>query len=381
MLRISGKIPITIHPLFWILVAFLSIINGQTVPEILILGIVIFFSILFHELGHAVTALFFGQKAEIELVMFGGLTKRSGPKIPLWKDFLVTMNGPCAGFLLFLAASYFKSALHLEKSNNLLNYTLQAAIGINLIWTILNLLPVQPLDGGRLLSIIFESLFGVRGIKIALAFSIALAFVGGLFFFSIGALWPGAIFLIIGFESLRNWKSSWSMTEEDRNDHLVELFHSAEKEFQAGKIEEAVKKFQEVQKSTSSGVIHAESTRYLAKYLADTGKAREAFSLLLSIEKELRSEDLPDLQLLAFLSNDWKRAVEFGQKAYREMPNHEIAFINALSFAKLHQEQAMITWLSASIRDGLPDKEEALNNSDFDLFRKNPAFEQLYHEK
>lgn len=73
MIRIPGKIPITIYPSFWIMAVVIAILLGQAdIVKTLIWVPVILISILFHELGHALTALLFGRKPRIELVAMGG---------------------------------------------------------------------------------------------------------------------------------------------------------------------------------------------------------------------------------------------------------------------------------------------------------------------
>jgi len=46
---------------------------------------------------------------------------------------------------------------------------------INLVWPILNLLPVFPLDGGQIVRQLCEGWFGPRGVVVSLSISIAVA--------------------------------------------------------------------------------------------------------------------------------------------------------------------------------------------------------------
>src|SRR5262245_42811358 len=106
MITISGKIPIRIHPIFWVLVVLIAWINTYNPFEILIWAVAIVFSLLIHEYGHALTATFFGQNASIDLMGFGGMTQHDGRKLPWWQDFMVVFNGPLAGFTLYLIAAF-----------------------------------------------------------------------------------------------------------------------------------------------------------------------------------------------------------------------------------------------------------------------------------
>ncbi len=89
MIEIPGRIPIRIHPIFWLLVVLISIINTpilssfdtSSVLETLTWAAVIIISLLIHEYGHAFTARIFGQEAQIDLMGMGGLD------ISLWALF------------------------------------------------------------------------------------------------------------------------------------------------------------------------------------------------------------------------------------------------------------------------------------------------------
>src|SRR4051812_44657305 len=115
MIKIPGKIPISIHPLFWLLAAFIGWMSSYTLSGTLLAICVIVFSVLFHEFGHALTACAFGQKTRIELAVFGGFTYRQGRKLKLWEEFFVVLNGPIAGLILFGIASLI---IHLTTITN-----------------------------------------------------------------------------------------------------------------------------------------------------------------------------------------------------------------------------------------------------------------------
>ncbi len=64
---------------------------GQSFLGMLIWVAIIFISVLFHEMGHALTAACFGQSPQIELVALGGITHyngREGQKLSFSKQFL-----------------------------------------------------------------------------------------------------------------------------------------------------------------------------------------------------------------------------------------------------------------------------------------------------
>ncbi len=111
MLRFGRFIPITIHPLFWVIAVLIGWLNSWSPVGTLLWTIVILVSLLVHEYGHALTAKGFGQRVSIELVAMGGLTYHRGKKLKPWQDFLIILMGPLAGFLLFVAAYFIRLSI------------------------------------------------------------------------------------------------------------------------------------------------------------------------------------------------------------------------------------------------------------------------------
>ena len=145
MIVIPGPIPIAIHPFFWLFAAMIGWLNSGSFYGTLIWVGIIVVSVLIHEFGHALTAVFFRQKARIQLIALGGVTTFDGPKLKFWQQFLITLNGPVFGFLLFLAATLL---LQWKIASPVWYGILKTTQLANLFWTVVNLLPVLPLDGG-----------------------------------------------------------------------------------------------------------------------------------------------------------------------------------------------------------------------------------------
>ena len=125
--------------------------------------------------------LSFKQKAQIQLVALGGLTSYDGPKLRFWQQFIITFNGPLFGFFLFLFATL---ALQINWTDwPIFHGILKATQIANLFWTVINLLPVLPLDGGQLLRIVLEAAFGVKGFKASLLVGTILAALISFYFF------------------------------------------------------------------------------------------------------------------------------------------------------------------------------------------------------
>ena len=168
------NIPVRVLPWFWL---SLAIIGGATrVSEkeqfflLLLFLIAGFISIIVHELGHALTAKAFGKRVEIVLEAFGGYAAYSGgAPLSRPRTFLVTAAGPALQIVLGLVV-YFFAELFPGMSLQAL-YFVKVLYKISFGWAALNLLPVLPLDGGRIL----QTILGPSRIKLTLMISIVVA--------------------------------------------------------------------------------------------------------------------------------------------------------------------------------------------------------------
>jgi Zn-dependent protease len=117
----------------------------------IMLAVVFFVSIMIHELGHAVAAQLFGL-GPIKLVVhgFGGLTSFGVPPTHR-QGVLVSLAGPAAGLLLACLAWLVGAATLSEGSHYLWVFTIAMLIQVNIFWSLFNLLPIFPLDGGQVM--------------------------------------------------------------------------------------------------------------------------------------------------------------------------------------------------------------------------------------
>jgi stage IV sporulation protein FB len=109
-----------------------------------------FISILIHELGHALAYRLFGSPAEITLHGFGGYAQ--GYRLPKpWQRIIVSLAGPLAQ--LILAGIVFGSDFFTNWSmqHPLLNATWSFLMWMNVVWALINLFPLLPLDGGNVM--------------------------------------------------------------------------------------------------------------------------------------------------------------------------------------------------------------------------------------
>ncbi len=195
------------HPAFFILPLLFgySWIQGFTVNPgvgLLIVAGVFWTSILIHELGHAFAFRYFGISSRIVLYWMGGLaipqsgnlwsSRQTGSLTPN-QQIIVSLAGPFAGLLLalilclivpYLSGSIgwhgifpvpsfpdkgpvpFGSAVHLVFS---------CAIVINVVLNLINLVPVFPLDGGKVARNALIQMDPWNGIRKSLILSIVAA--------------------------------------------------------------------------------------------------------------------------------------------------------------------------------------------------------------
>lgn len=111
-------------------------------------AVLLYFSVLLHEVSHAVMARRFGIEVEsIQLDFLGGVTQITSPARTAGQEFSIAIVGPLTsilvGFLALLGA--------MVTPDGLLLLTMQGLAGANLIVGCLNLVPGLPLDGGRVL--------------------------------------------------------------------------------------------------------------------------------------------------------------------------------------------------------------------------------------
>jgi hypothetical protein len=248
---------------------------------------------------------------------------------------------------------------------------------INLVWTILNLFPVLPLDGGKLVMIFMEKIFGIKGGRIAYAISFITAALFALLFFVMQELFAGAIFSLFAFESYRGFAQGKHITAMDEDDEMRDLLKKGASLYQAGDIEKSSAIFSQIRDRTKAGLIYLQATFFLAKSLELQQEFKEAYSLLKPEEKKLDIEGLETLQRLAFKSGDFKSAAKLGSEVFQERPSPDTAFINALSLAQLKEVTPSVGWFETAVREGLENPQLSSRHLAFDPIRNTEAFKNL----
>jgi Zn-dependent protease/CBS domain-containing protein len=111
--------------------------------------VLLYLSVLLHEVSHALTALNFKLPVRsINLHFLGGATEIDGEAETLWREFAIAVVGPLTSLVVGGVALLLAQPL---PRGTLLHFTAVTLAIANLIVGGLNLVPGLPLDGGRVL--------------------------------------------------------------------------------------------------------------------------------------------------------------------------------------------------------------------------------------
>jgi Zn-dependent protease len=194
-------IPVVIEGWFFLTTALLGGAAGATDPDdwirVAIWIGVVFVSILVHELGHALAGRKYGATPHIRLHGFGGVTFLPGTIFTRPQNIAVSAAGPAAGFGLGLLVLALRQAnLDLPP---LARVAVLDAIYVNFVWTLVNLLPIQPLDGGQILG----QLLGPRRAALSSSIGFTLATVLCVWAFSRGLLFSAIMLGMLAYYNFR----------------------------------------------------------------------------------------------------------------------------------------------------------------------------------
>ncbi|MGZ9235011.1 MAG: site-2 protease family protein [Anaerolineales bacterium] len=231
-LRFSiAGIPVSVHPLFWLIALLFGSSGDLLLIPIWIL--VVFISILVHELGHALAFRRYGQRSRIVLHFAGGLTI---PEPVSWgsgyanvalspnQQIFISLAGPLAGFSLAALVIFIVTVMGgsvittrlfgfiplpvnalLPFGGRVLSVMISMLLWVNVFWGLFNLAPVYPLDGGSVTRNILIQAEPVDGVRKSLWISViagGLLALVGLFFFR--SIFIALLFGLLAFQSYQS---------------------------------------------------------------------------------------------------------------------------------------------------------------------------------
>lgn len=205
--RLFG-IPIYITPFTWLLLAILGggfgMRSANDLKDLVLFVVIGMVTLIVHELGHALAGrAFTGGTPVIVMAGLGGATYQEKRPEKGWQYFLMVLAGPLATLLPGMVAAVVLGLRigHVADAHQLylfglpfidydLPYSLRwdfatsgvteielaaygLAMAISFVWGVFNLLPMFPLDGGRLLGTLINNERVASGIGLVLALAFA----------------------------------------------------------------------------------------------------------------------------------------------------------------------------------------------------------------
>lgn len=195
--RVAG-IDLFLHPsalLVWWLVAGAT---GNGLFDALPLVTALFTSIVLHELGHALMARRYGIGThDITLYLIGGVARLNRMPRSAGPELLVALAGPAVNVAI---AAVLAIVIGLSGLLGLPREFWFEVLALNVGLVLFNLLPVFPMDGGRVLRALLSGWLGrVRATEIASSLGQILAVVGGVAGILAGRLDVAVLALFIYF--------------------------------------------------------------------------------------------------------------------------------------------------------------------------------------
>lgn len=190
-LKLNGLIHI--HPLFFLL-AISAVLTGAMM-EFLILFTIVFI----HELGHYMMARKYKWRVtKIEIWLFGGsVVCEEHNSRPFSEQAHVILAGPIQHIWIF-------ALLYLMQVVNGPSALIDTALQLNGIILLFNLLPIWPLDGGKLLFYVSTQVSSFRRAQdLALSLSFFFILAGGVYL-SLGLLWTLPSIWLVSFLLIEN---------------------------------------------------------------------------------------------------------------------------------------------------------------------------------
>ena len=243
--RVFG-FPVRVHPFFWVSTLLLGMGGGEANPlETLIWIGFVFVSILVHELGHAFMQRRYGGRPWVTLYGLGGLASCNDCDRSPRAQIIISLAGPVAGFLLallvillvrlsghYVAVVIASNAVSLTErlswkwiqpfkffgvdflpfASRPLNIVVWDLLQVNILWGLVNLLPVYPLDGGRIARELFTLGNPRQGIVQSMQLSTGVAVLIAIYAVTLGDWYLCLMFGLLAygsFQALQAYRYNW----------------------------------------------------------------------------------------------------------------------------------------------------------------------------
>ena len=224
VMKIKG-IPLRIHP-SWFLVFLYFTLSARDQFETLLDGqasmwngwligaftsVLLFLSVLLHELAHSFVAMGEGLKVrDITLFFLGGMANLENECQTSKGSLKIAISGPIVSLLLAFLMILLSN--NLSVSNIIFSNLFKQVGSLNLLIGVFNLLPIIPLDGGVILKSLIWYFTGSKrkGIKVAIASARLISFLAifiGIFSLLNGRFYVSICLFVIGLFIFTSSKS------------------------------------------------------------------------------------------------------------------------------------------------------------------------------
>ncbi len=278
-----GKIPVRVAPSFFLVALFLGFGSSTSHPIVLVSWtVVVFVSVLLHELGHATMGLTFGLEPRIDLHGMGGTTSWSAQrKLATWQRVAISLAGPVAGFAVW-AAVYAARTAGVVPRTPLGGLVCEQMYWVNVGWGVLNLLPMLPLDGGNVLALVLGDLTKGHGQRPAHVVSIAVAVLSAAVALLAGQWWPA----LLAFSFIAtNWRGLQALKERELDAPLRASLEEAYKALDARDGERILALARPVALASKTAQVRAEALQLVAFGFLLTGHPADADAAIAGLPK------------------------------------------------------------------------------------------------
>jgi len=376
----GGKLTVSAEPFFWLMMALLGASLGRgDLRESVMWGAVIGLSVLMHELGHAAVCLASGTGADIVLHGFGGATRpRDASKFGTWRMAALDLGGCVTGFAVAAAALGFLYAGGAYKPliPPLAFRIAKMLVAVNVGFSLFNLLPVSPMDGGKLISGLLSARWGVGGRRAAHALGLALGAGVAIWFFRDGSIYGAFICAAMAAGEGRALKRSLSMTAADSDETLTGELPRAAELWEKKRREEAIAVLVALREKAGAGLTYEAATLQLALYTYLLNRAEESYAMFKALsESDLPADAKHAYADVAYRKGDFETALRLGRTNFHDEPGPQTAASAALAAAGLADARETVQWLKTAVRLGL-DRSE-LSAKEFDAVRASDEFREF----
>lgn len=329
------KIPVRIEPMFWLFLIFFTRLYQNISLQALLVGGIFFISLLIHEYGHALAAQRCGEAPEIVFEAFGGFTTYQGLRLSERQRFFITLSGPLLESLL-IVIPYCLIKMPGLIQNPWIYYTLRYTMQLNILWVCFNLLPIEPLDGGKLARQILTRFFPSHAHKLTtfLAFfTIACALpylvIHGYYLFAV-------ILGLFGYEHYKRRPQNTTNAYSRYNQALNAAKHNDTD--QAKRLLKTLLKSKDIATRT-----RAQETQ--AAILHKEGNISKAYSVLSQADQTHLTQGKCLLAKIAFTQKNYQLTASLAYDHYALSPTLETALLNAHAHALLSETSLAQGWL------------------------------------